>query len=117
MTHILVRDIETRSTVDLKKVGLHNYATHPSTEILTIGYCVDHDRVKLWHPGDSVPKEYREAARHQEFAAVAHNAPFEMAIERYILHKKYNFPIIPLERNVCTMMAARSGSRYHRAGS
>jgi DNA polymerase bacteriophage-type len=104
--HIFVRDIETKSVGDLKKIGVHNYAVHPSTEILCIGYCIDDEPVQIWHPGDPVPKEYREAARRQEFAAVAHNAPFEMTIERCILAKKYGFPIIPVERNVCTMAVA-----------
>lgn len=104
--HILVRDIETKSVVDLRKAGLHNYATHPSTDILTIGYAIDDEPVRFWHPGDPIPKEYIEAARHQAFTGVAHNAPFEMTIEREILRKRYGFPIVPIERNVCTMAVA-----------
>src|ERR1700745_221086 len=106
-THIFTRDIETRSTQDLKKVGQLNYATHPSTEILCIGYCIDHEPVQIWHPGDPIPQEYRDAVRHG-FVAVAHNAPFEMAIERHVLSQRHGFPVIPLERNVCTMSVANA---------
>ena len=106
-THIFVRDIETRSTVDLKKVGLHNYVTHPSTEILCIGHCVDDSRVDVWHPGDPIPGHYLEAANSSNFAAVAHNAPFEMAVEREILATRYGFPIIPIDRNICTKLSGK----------
>jgi DNA polymerase len=106
--HMLVRDIETRSTVDLGEVGLYNYATHPSTEVLCVGYCVDDGPTKLWWRGDPIPDVYREAARNPDWTAVAHNAPFEMAIERFILGPRHGFPIVPLERNLCTMAVAQS---------
>jgi hypothetical protein len=32
VTHVLGRDIETRSTISLKKVGAHNYAADPALE-------------------------------------------------------------------------------------
>jgi DNA polymerase len=105
--HMMVRDIETRSTVDLKKVGLHNYACHPSTTVMCIGHCVDNVPVRMWHPGEPVPHEYHTAAKHG-WTMVAHNAPFEMAIERHILGPRYGFPAIPIERNVCTMAIANA---------
>lgn len=101
---ILVRDIETRSTVDVGDVGISRYATHPTTEVLCVGYCVDESGpVKIWKPGDRVPREFQQA----EYAA-AHNAAFEMAIERAILGPRYGFPIIPVERNICTMAIAHA---------
>ena len=38
VAHVLHRDIETRSTVSLKKVGAHKYAADPSTEVLCVAY-------------------------------------------------------------------------------
>ena len=105
---MLVRDIETRSTVDLKKVGLYNYATHPSTEVLCIGYGAEQGPIGLWWPGDPVPPVISETARDPRWTAVAHNAPFELAIERHILHRRHGFPILPIERNVCTMAVANA---------
>jgi hypothetical protein len=48
--HVLHRDHETRSTILLKAVGAHCYATHPRTEVLCVAYAVDHDPVQLWTP-------------------------------------------------------------------
>lgn len=100
---ILVRDIETRSTLDVGDVGVSRYATHPTTEVLCVGYCLDEGPVKIWKPGDKVPSEFKEAKH-----AAAHNAPFEMAIERAILGPRYGFPVIPVERNICSMAIAHS---------
>jgi DNA polymerase len=105
--HLVPRDIETRSTVNLKKVGLYNYVTHPTTEVLCVGYCVDDEPVRIWHPGDPVPHAYRDAARNG-WTMVAHNAPFEMTVERHILGPRHGFPLIPIECNVCTMAIANA---------
>ena len=50
LAHVLHRDIETRSTVDLKKVGAAKYAADPSTEVLCVAYAVDDGPVQLWLP-------------------------------------------------------------------
>ena len=95
-----VRDAETRSTIDLPDVGPYLYATHPTTQVRTYGYRIGNGPPKVWHPEhEPVPKEFFNGIRKW----VAHNAQFEMAIERYILVPKYGFPVIPIERQVCTM--------------
>lgn len=43
-------DLETRSRVDLKKVGIDNYANHESTEVLMMAYTFDDGEVELWEP-------------------------------------------------------------------
>ena len=96
---LVVRDIETRSTVDLPDVGEDIYAKHPTTEVLSYGYCVDDGPLKMWHPDhEPVPKAFLNGA-----TWVAHNARFEIAIERNILVPRYGFPTIPMERQRCTM--------------
>jgi DNA polymerase bacteriophage-type len=107
---LLIRDIETRSTVDLTDVGPFLYATHPKTEVLCLGYCVDEGPIQLWHPGDPVPRAYKDAASDKPWSwhVVAHNASFEMMIERHILGPRFKFPVPPLTRNVCTMAIANS---------
>jgi DNA polymerase len=97
----LIRDYETKSQLNLAKVGIHVYAADPSTEILCMAYCIDDEPIKIWHPGDPIPREFKEAEH-----AVAHNAAFEMAIERSIMGPRYKFPIIPVDRNICTMTEA-----------
>ena len=51
-----------------------------------------------------------EAAANPNWTAVAHNDPFETAIEEHILHPRHGFPLIPTERHRCTQAAA---SRSH----
>lgn len=103
MRPILVRDVETRSLVDVGDVGAHVYAAHPSTKVLCVGYCLDNQPVKIWRPGQPVPKEFSYALRHKEYGFGAHGAAFELEIERNILVPKYGFPTLPVERNICTM--------------
>jgi DNA polymerase len=103
MRPALIRDIETRSTVDVGDVGAHIYARHPSTEVLCVGYCLDDEPVKIWHPGEPVPKEFKYALKHREYGFAAHGAAFELEIERNILVPRYGFPELPCERNICTM--------------
>ena len=45
-------DFETRSLVDIKKVGAYAYAAHPSTEILCVAYVVNNEPVKTIPYGD-----------------------------------------------------------------
>src|SRR5262245_23341381 len=107
-THILHRDIETRSRVALKIVGAQRYAADPSTEILCICYAANNDPIKVWRPGDRTPSEFVLAAQNPNWIAVAHNAAFEIAIEKSILSTRYGFPTIPIERQRCTQAACLS---------
>jgi DNA polymerase bacteriophage-type len=102
VTHTLHRDGETWSQDDLKKVGAHSYAADPSTEVLCMGYAVNHDPVQLWLPANPVPPEFLEAAFNPSWVVCAHNDAFETAIERHVLHPRYNWPLVPLERHRCT---------------
>jgi DNA polymerase len=102
----LHRDYETKSVVDLRKTGTHVYAEHESTDAWMCAYAVNDDEPKLWHPGDPVPAEFKEAAANPEWEAVAHNNAFESVIEEVTLARRYNWPVIPLKRQRCTMAAA-----------
>ena len=103
----LIRDIETRSEVDLPDVGPFCYARHPSTEVLYVSYAVNGDPVMLWYPGMPVPPAYKQAKR-ERWEVVAHNAIFEDQIERCILAPKFGFPTFPVEQQVCTMATAQA---------
>ena len=102
---ILCRDYETRSPLDLRKVGAHKYAADPRTEVLCAAYAIDDGPVNTWLPGDPVPPEWVEAAADPSWAVCAHNDAFESAIEQHVLAPRYGFPIIPVERHRCTMAA------------
>jgi DNA polymerase len=97
----IVLDVETRSTLDLKKVGAARYAAHPSTDVWCVAWALDDGPVQLWIPGDPVAAEIADASE-----VIAHNAGFERAIFRHILTKPPHYwPDIPLDRWRCTMAA------------
>jgi DNA polymerase bacteriophage-type len=100
--HVLHRDYETRSQVDLKKVGAARYAADPSTEVLCASYAVDGGPVQPWVWGDSRPAEFFEAEANPGWRVAAHNDAFETAIEQHVLHPRISWPLIPLERHRCT---------------
>jgi hypothetical protein len=49
---ILFRDYETRSTLDLCKVGAWRHACDPSTGIWCCAFAVDDGPIQLWVSGD-----------------------------------------------------------------
>jgi DNA polymerase bacteriophage-type len=101
---ILFRDIETRSTLRLADVGAWRYAADPSTEVLCVGYAIGNGPVQIWTPDQPIPDEFHAAA--SDGTVVAHNDQFETAIEERLLHPRYGWPIIPIDRHRCTMAAA-----------
>ena len=104
--HVLHRDYETRSVLELQNVGSWKYAADDDTDVLCCAYAVDDQPVKLWLPGDPTPPEFMEAAADPSWLLCAHNAPFEIAIEHFIMQRRYGWPKIPLQRQRCTMAAA-----------
>jgi DNA polymerase bacteriophage-type len=104
--HVLHRDYETRSRVDLKTIGAQLYAADPSTEVLCCCYCIDDGPVMLWRPGDPIPNEFIAAANNQNWIIAAHADSFETAIEKSIMAPRYHWPIVPINRHRCTMAMA-----------
>jgi DNA polymerase bacteriophage-type len=103
--HVLRRDYETRSQLDLRKVGAHKYAAHPGTDVLCCAYDVDNGPVKLWWPNDPVPAEFIAASSNANWIVAAFNDAFEAAIETHIMHPRHGWPLIPAERHCCSMGA------------
>lgn len=110
----VVIDYETRSDIDLKKVGAIKYAKHPATEIICIGYKIGDAPAKLWAPlrNDSFPSDLYEALISTRYKLVAHNALFEQCITRWVLPRQLmwsqNEFIISPTRWKCT--AAKSAA-------
>jgi len=77
----LAIDIETFSSVDLKKTGVHKYAESPDFEILLFGYMVDgvYCEVLDLANGDAVPNEIMNALLDPRVLKTAYNAAFEIA--------------------------------------
>jgi DNA polymerase len=114
--HVLHRDIETRSTAILRKVGPHRYAVDPNTRVICVAYAVDHDP-QLWLPNDPIPSPFIEAARNPSWIVAAHNDAFESAVEQHILRPRYGWPLVPIERHRCTMAMALAAGLPARLGA
>jgi DNA polymerase bacteriophage-type len=102
-------DFETRSTVDLKAAGLDNYAKHPATDVLCMGFATGDG------PVDCMSTEEAEICAailpvfdHVESGGIvlAHNAAFELAIWNHICVPRYGFPELKPEQTRCTMAMA-----------
>lgn len=74
-------DFETRSAVDLGDVGIHNYACHPTTEILMLAYAFGKGEVQLWQPhSEPLPDRLHKALLDNDVKKGAWNAEFELNI-------------------------------------
>jgi DNA polymerase bacteriophage-type len=102
---ILIRDYETRSTLDIENVGAWRYSRHAQTDVWCCAYCIDDGPIELWVPGDPVPPQFIEAARNPEWLVSAFNDSFERLIERHSLGPRYSFPLVPLDRHRCLQAA------------
>jgi DNA polymerase len=102
----LFLDFETRSCLDLKKVGAYRYAEDPSTEALMATFALDRNPLLFW-ARDAVnardwwtPAENMLRDPHGPLV-VAHNAGFE----RLILKEKFGIDL-PASRFRCTAAQA-----------
>lgn len=106
-------DFETFSELDIRKVGAHRYARHPSTEVLIACYLLPgmHE-VATWLPRQEAPPARLMAWVRQGGKVGAHNAAFERAIWRWALRGRQHKGIPEVKDNqwVCTAAkAAASG--------
>jgi DNA polymerase bacteriophage-type len=105
-SHVLHRDFEGYGVLDLRIVGAHRWAADPHSGIYCAAYAVNDGPVQLWVPPHPPPPEWFEAANNTDWDVAAHNDPYESIVERYILHPRFGFPLIPRERHICTQAAA-----------
>lgn len=102
---VLQIDIETYSSADLKKCGVHRYAESPDFEILLIAYAFDDAPVTVIDLTDfeTVPTDVRDALIDPNVIKTAFNAAFE----RTCLAKWFGQPM-PAEQWRCTAVHALS---------
>jgi DNA polymerase len=98
MRHLSI-DIETFSSVDIKKGGLYKYVQSPDFQILLFAYSINGEPVKIIDlaQGEILPMELTVALQDPAVIKHAYNAPFEW----YSLNKFY---YSPLEQWRCTML-------------
>jgi DNA polymerase len=98
-------DFETFSQIDLKKAGLHNYATDESTGVHCMSYGPDPGHVRIWVEGEPFPQDL---AAHiaQGGIITAWNAAFELAIWNICAVHKYGWKPLPIRQVRCSMVRA-----------
>lgn len=98
MIHLNI-DIETYSSVDIKKAGLYRYVQAPDFQILLFAYSWDGEPVRVIDlaQGEEIPKHVLKALSDPFVIKHAYNAPFEW----YCLNKFWQSPI---EQWRCTMV-------------
>lgn len=98
MRHLSV-DIETFSSINIKKAGLYKYAQSPDFEILLFAYSWDGYPVRVIDLaiGEHIPPEVLKALQDPYVIKHAYNAPFEW----YCLNK---FFYTPINQWRCTML-------------
>lgn len=110
VAHTLHWDIETRSFADLDHVGTARYAADPSTEVQCIAFLVDDGPIQHCIPDrDPIPQAFLTAAVDPSWRIASHNDGFETPISVHVLGPRFGWPLIPIERHICTMAMAR----YH----
>ena len=84
-------DIESFSSVDLKKCGVYKYAESPDFEILLFGVSVDGAKVTVYDlaSGDTVPEEIIKAISDDSVIKWAYNASFERICLSVWLRRNY----------------------------
>lgn len=89
-------------------VGAGVYATHPSTEILSLKYDLKDGRgARHWRPGLPPPTELFEHIARGGLLE-AHNSSFEHWIWQHVAVPKLGWPPLPLRQLRCSMAKARA---------
>lgn len=103
-------DFETRSEVDIFEEGAYKYATHPSTEILIIGYSFDlGETIEDYDPFFSPISKLKKFLRKVKKAIAkgkklrAFNSMFEFLIWNHVGVRQFGFPELKLSQTYCVM--------------
>lgn len=105
-------DFETFSTIDIRKVGGHRYARHPSTEVLIARYMLPGMvTTREWLPRSQRPPADLVSWVASGGTVAAHNSAFERSVWRYALRRQHpSIPEVDDRQWLCTAsMAAASG--------
>lgn len=79
-THELATDVETFSSVDIKKSGAYKYCASPDFELLILAYKIDDQPIQLLDLDDENAVEaFGELLLDKRYLKTAFNAPFERA--------------------------------------
>jgi len=99
-----------KNSKGLPAIGAVNYATHPSTEILTLAYNLkDGTGSHHWRPDLPPPLALIDHIRRGGIVE-AWNSAFEWWIWNYVGTRRYGWPPLAIEQTRCAMAKARAFS-------
>jgi len=104
-SRVLHLDVESRSTVDLKKTGGYVYFEHPTTDLWCVCFALDDEPVRTWLPGQPCPDDV-SAHILSGGEVYGHNSAFERLAFYYILGPRYGWPEPTVDQWRCTMVMA-----------
>lgn len=120
MPHLSI-DYETRSPIELKKSGVHVYASSKDTDAWCMSYAFDEETPEIWVNSPLLdPTAERPPLPQRIIDHIAaggevhgHNVGFEWHIWNLICVPRYGWPVLPIEQCYCTaaMAAAMSMPR------
>ena len=98
----IIFDVETRSEIDLKRVGAWIYSKHHTTKVLCLAYKIDGGETKVidFREESSIPSDFRQALDGGS-RLLAFNTSFEQAIYLNILSERHNWPPVHFSRFLC----------------
>lgn len=96
MTHKMSLDIETRSRLDLAKVGVYKYAEN--CDVLFVSYAIDDNPATLktinLYKGESLPEDFVVLLENPDVEKHAFNAQFErVVLSKYLYEDHYIEPV------------------------
>ena len=104
----MILDFETRSELDLKKVGIYRYVKHPSTKILCWAY--NHGTggdTQVCFDTSNPPDDFIVALADNKVELHAHNAAVERLIIEHLAGPRHGWPVPRRDRWRCS--ACRMG--------
>ena len=119
MADLMFFDTETRSLLDVTKVGAYKYAHHPSTQILVLNYAPDEDPTHLWSPEwawgnahgtvrDYEPVDFLDHIEDGGYV-VAWNAAFDRLVFNKVAIER-DWPLIDIKQTLCAQAQAEANN-------
>lgn len=105
MRDILWTDYEAQSGCSLTDRGIHNYAKHPTTRLISVAYAFNKEPVQLWVPGQPFPKDFNTHVRKGRRVA-AWNAVTERLLTNFVGKRLYGMEPMTIEQMMCCMVRA-----------
>ena len=96
-------DFETYSELNIREVGAVRYITHPSTQIICLGYALNDDEPSVWSVGQDLSPLLD--AIHTSDKVYAYNAMFDWRVWNYIGCRDFNWPKLPLGTRIIDVQA------------